>query len=356
MKPVGIAVIGYGAVGKVHAKVVKELESEGLAKLVWIVGTRTETAEEVRKNFGSGVRYSTSIIDPLRDPEVDVVSICTPSYLHSAQAIQAFEYRKDVIVEKPMATSIVAAKEMIKRAEKYGRRLGVVFQYRYMPDVRYLKQEIDRGELGKLFLGEVELKWYRDEKTYYLKDETARSWRGMWFTEGGGVLSNQGIHFIDLLIWLMGDVDSVAGFIANLTHPSIEVEDTAVASLKFKSGALGSIVQTLSTVPQTHQYWKIRVYGIEGQAELTNGNLTLFLTRNSKKVEIKPETRSETIRVPEALHKELYRDFLRAYLEGRPFPIDGYEGYKSLEVLKAVYLSHQTRSIVRLPLEINILI
>jgi len=354
MKPIGIAVIGYGAIGKVHARVVKELESEGLAKLIWIVDTKSEIAEEAGKTFG--IKYSTSIIDPLKDPEVDIVSICTPSYLHSTQAIQAFEYGKDVIVEKPMAVSIIGAKEMIKRAERYGRRLGVVFQNRYAPDVKRLKQEIDKGELGKLFLGEVEVKWYRDEITYYLKDETARSWRGMWFTEGGGVMSNQGIHHIDLLIWFMGDVDSVAGFIANLTHPSIDVEDTAVASLKFKSGALGSIVQTVSTVPQTHQYWKIRVYGTEGQAELTNGNLTLFLTRSGKKIEFKSETHSETIMVPGALHKELYRDFLRAYIEGKPFPIDGYEGYKSLEVLKAVYMSYQLKSFVKLPIEINILI
>jgi len=301
MKPIGIVIIGYGAIGKVHAKVVKELESEGLAKLIWIVGTKPEIAEDVGKTFS--VKYSTSIIDPLRDPEVDIVSICTPSYLHSVQAIQAFEYGKDVIVEKPMATSIVAAKEMIKRAERYGRRLGVVFQNRYAPDIRYLKQEIDNGKLGRILLGEVEVKWYRDEITYYLKDEAARSWRGMWFTEGGGVMANQGIHYIDLLIWLMGDVDSVAGFIANLTHPSIEVEDTAVASLKFKNGALGSLVQTVSVVPQTHQYWRIRIYGTEGQAEIMNGSLTLFLTKSTEKKDSKLN------------HAQRLYLFLRLYIE-----------------------------------------
>ncbi len=354
MKPVGIAIIGYGAIGKVHAKVVKELESENLAKLIWIVDTIHDVAEEAGKTFGT--KYSTSIIDPLKDPEVDIVSICTPSYLHSTQAIQAFEYGKDVIVEKPMAVSIAGAKEMIKRAERSGRRLGVIFQMRYAPDIRELKYRIDRGELGRLFLGEVEVKWYRDETTYYLKDEVSRSWRGMWFTEGGGVMSNQGIHHIDLLIWLMGDVDSVTGFIANLTHPSIDVEDTSVASLRFKSGALGSIVQTVSTVPQTHQYWRIRIYGTEGQAEVTDAILTLFLTKSGEKKLSKVEARTETVRIPGNLHRELYKDFLKAYIEGKPFPIDGYEGYKSLEVIKAVYLSSQSKSVIKLPIETHILI
>jgi predicted dehydrogenase len=116
----------------------------------------------------------------------------------------AMEYKKHVIVEKPMATSVTAAREMISRARRNGVRLGVIYQGRYSEGASKLKTLIAEGALGKILLVVGEMMWWRDEKTYYLKDETARSWRGMWGTEGGGALINQAIHLVDLIIWLSG--------------------------------------------------------------------------------------------------------------------------------------------------------
>jgi len=356
-RPVGIAVVGLGVIGRVHARVIKEIEVEsGLAKLVAVVDQEPSVAEEVGKSLG--VEYYTSIYGALKNPSVDIVSIATPSYLHSAQSILAFEYGKDVIVEKPMATTLLGAREMIKRAERLGRRLGVIFQERYAPDIRILKSKLEEGSLGRPFLVEAELKWYRDEKAYYLKDEVARSWRGMWSTEGGGVMTNQGIHTIDLVIWLAGDVEEVSGFIANLAHPSIEVEDTAVAVVRFKSKALGTISQTVSTVPPTHQYRRIRIYGTEGQAELVDRELVLLATRGGHTITSKdiPRPRVDTQVQGGELHKALFIDFIKAYREDKDFPINGAEGYKSLEVIKAVYMSSATSSVVKLPLKVDVII
>jgi len=356
-RPIGVAIVGLGAIGREYAKIIKEIEMEsGMAKLVAVVDQVPSVAEEIGKKYGA--EYYTTMYEVLRNPNVDIVVIATPSYLHSAQAILAFEYGKDVIVDKPMSTSLLGAREMIKRAQKLGRKLGVIYQERYVPDVRILKMKIDEGALGRIFLVEGELKWYRDEREYYLRDEVARSWRGMWFTEGGGVLTTQGIHTVDLMLWLAGDVEEVSGFIANLTHPSVEVEDTAVAVMRFRNKALGALSQTISTAPKTHQYTRIRIYGTEGQAELVNGKLVLFATnKGTLTTDELEKLRNNIIQMQGGeRRKALFIDFLRAYREGRDFPISGWDGYRSLELVKAIYISSTSSTVVKLPLSFEVLI
>jgi len=356
-RSIGIAIVGLGAIGREYAKIIKDIEMEsGMAKLVAVVDQVPSVAEEIGKKFGA--EFYTTMYGVLRNPNVDIVVIATPSYLHSAQALQAFEYGKDVIVDKPMSTSLLGAKEMIKKAKKLGRKLGVIYQERYVPDVRILKMKIDEGALGRILLVEGELKWYRDEKDYYLRDEVARSWRGMWFTEGGGVLTTQGIHTVDLMLWFAGDVEEVSGFIANFTHPSVEVEDTAVAAMRFRNKALGTLSQTISTVPKTNQYTRIRIHGTEGQAELVNGKLVLLATNKGiLTMDELEKLRNNIIQMQGGeRRKALFIDFLRAYREDRDFPINGSEGYRSLELVKAIYISSTSSTVVKLPLNFEVLI
>ncbi|MCY0860673.1 MAG: Gfo/Idh/MocA family oxidoreductase [Sulfolobaceae archaeon] len=353
---VGVAVVGLGNIGKVHAKLIKELEveSNGKIRLVAVVDQVRSLAESVASQYS--VRSYTTLDDAVKDPDIDVLTIATPTYLHGPQALYAIEYNKNVIVEKPMAVSLVEAREMIAKARKKGVRLGVIFQERYADDIRKLKDIIASGKLGKVFLIESEMKWWRDERNYYQKDELARSWRGMWGTEGGGAMTNQGIHTVDLMIWLGGDVDEVAGFIDNLTHPSITVEDTAVAVIRYKSKALGVISQTVSTRPDNAQYRKIRVFGTEGMAEIHDTTLSLLKT-NSESLESEIRAKStETLHREENLHKKLFRDFLNRLLNGEEFPITGEEGIKSLELIKAIYYSSSTRQFVKLPFNINVVL
>ncbi|WP_049780097.1 Gfo/Idh/MocA family protein [Saccharolobus islandicus] len=354
-KRIGVAVVGLGSIGKTHVKALKDLEKETeFVKLVAVVDQIKSIAEKIGSEYGTP--YYTTIDEVLRNSEVDVISIATPSYLHAPQAILAIEYGKHVIVEKPMATTLAGAREMVSRAERNEVKLGVIFQERYAPDIRRLKNDILK-ELGRIYLIESELKWYRDMKGYYKRDEIARSWRGMWNTEGGGVMTNQGIHTIDLMIWLNGEVEEVSGFVDNLTHDGIEVEDTAVAIMRYKNGALGTISQTVSMKPTTYQYRKIRVNGSNGFVEITDGSLsTVAIEGKIEESKSSVEYKKETIAQPGNLHKELLRDFLRALSEDNDFPINGKEGMKSLEVIKAVYLSSVNRQVVKLPLDVRIVV
>ncbi|TRM81195.1 gfo/Idh/MocA family oxidoreductase, partial [Sulfolobus sp. A20-N-F6] len=334
-------------------RALKELEKENSnVKLIGVVDQISTLAEEIAKQYD--VIAFSSLDSALRNPQVDIITLATPSYLHSPQAIQAFEYGKSVITEKPMATTLAGAKEMIKRANRNGVRLGVIFQERYSPDIKRVRYELIE-KLGKVYLLEAELKWYRDEKEYYKKDEIARSWRGMWNTEGGGVLTNQGIHTIDLLLWFGGEIEEVSGFVDTLTHPSIEVEDNAVSIFKFKSKALGVMAQTVSFIPKDSQYRKIRINGTSGFIEITDRKISSIKIEGITKEELIGKS-SDTLSQNIDLHKELFRDFLKRYEENDDFPINGEDGIKSLELIKAIYLSSAKREVVRLPLNFDIVI
>ena len=346
---VGVGVVGLGAIGVVHARAIKELEQElGWVRLVAVVDQVRAKADELARQLGAKAYYT--IDDLARDPEVDVVTIATPSYLHAPQALYLVEYHKHVIVEKPMATTLAGAREMVMKAERNGVRLGVIFQERYAPDIVRAKQIIDSGALGKVFMVDARMMWWRDEKTYYNRDELARSWRGMWDTEGGGALTNQGIHTVDLMYWLGGEVIEVAGFYTNFSHPTITVEDNAVAIFRYRSGALGLLGASVSTQPSNMQFRSIRIYGTEGQLEIMDRKITLLATNRGEAEKAYASTRSETITEAGNLHKELFRSFLTALSEGRDFPINGYEGMRSLEIIKAIYLSSNTGQVIKLPL------
>ncbi|WP_291764883.1 Gfo/Idh/MocA family protein [Caldivirga sp. UBA161] len=345
----GVGVVGLGAIGVVHARAIKELEQEaGWIKLTAVVDQIKARADEIGRQFGAKSYYT--LDELVKDPDVDVVTIATPSYLHAPQAMYAMEYHKHVIVEKPMAVTLAGAREMIMKAERNHVKLGVIFQERYAPDIIKAKSIISSGGLGKVFLVEAKMMWWRDERNYYNRDELARSWRGMWETEGGGALTNQGIHTVDLMYWLGGEVSDVMGFYINASHPTITVEDTAVAALKYRNGALGSLAASVSTQPSDFQFRVIRIYGTEGQLEINDRTITLLATNQSGVQRISPEAKRDTLTQTENLHKTLLRDFLNALREDRDFPINGYEGMKSLEVIKAIYLSSNTGQAIKLPL------
>ncbi|MDK6028198.1 Gfo/Idh/MocA family oxidoreductase [Ignisphaera sp. 4213-co] len=346
---IGVAVIGLGTIGQVHVEALKDLEKS--TNLVKLVGIHSLSRRKVRE-FASryGCKGYESYDDVVRDPEVDVVVIATPHYLHAWQAFYAMEHGKHVIVEKPMATTVTAAREMISKARRKGIKLGVIFQGRYADGVVELKRYVDSNALGKILLVTGEMMWYRDETSYYLKDELARSWRGLWATEGGGALINQAIHTIDLMLWFGGDVEEVVGYIDNLTHPSVNVEDIGIGVMKYRSGGYGVLIANLFTKPSTYQYRRIKIFGSKGQAELWDNELVFLKTEDDISIERKPGYSSETLKVPGGLHRKLFEDFLKALSEDRDFPITGEEGLKSLEIVRAIYYSSTRKTHVKLPL------
>jgi UDP-N-acetyl-2-amino-2-deoxyglucuronate dehydrogenase len=337
---VNFGVVGLGVIGEIHARNVAELES---TRLVAVVDQVRERAESVGRALGA--EHYKSIDEALKNVEIEAVIIATPSYLHAPQALFALLHDKHVLVEKPMATTLSGARLISRTAEERGLRLGVVFQERYMDAAVRLKELIDSGALGRLLLLEGELKWWRGEEDYYRKDLLARSWRGYWETEGGGVLMNQAIHTVDLLLWLGGEASLVAGMASNQAHPSVEVEDTVMALIEFRNGAQGCLVATVCTPPETSHYREVRVVGTKGQARLRDYSLKASTVNGEVSV-------GGEVRFGE-LHRRLLDDFAKSLRSGRRFKVDGAEGYKSLELVKAIYRSGESRFYVSLPLEVS---
>jgi len=336
LDPVGVGVVGLGVIGQIHARNVASLES---TRLVAVVDQVRERAESIGRELGA--EAYTSIDEASRNRDIEALIIATPSYLHGPQALYALLHGKHVLVEKPMATTL---RRIIRVAEEKMLRLGVVFQERYMEAAEKLKELIDKGALGRLLMIEAELKWWRGEDDYYRRDLLAQSWRGYWETEGGGVLMNQAIHTIDLALWFGGEASIVAGMTSNQAHPSIEVEDAAVALIEFRNGALGSVVATLCARSPSKQYRQIRVLGTKGQAILMDQSLKAYV--ESGEISVVGEAQFGE------LHKRLVDDFARCLRTGDSFRVSGEEGYKSLELIKSIYRSAESRFFVSLPLEV----
>jgi len=346
MNKVKVGVIGCGVIAPSH---IKGYLNSGMAEVVALCDRRSERAEELAREFNlQNIKIYTNYEDLIKDPNIDAVSICTPHYLHAEMTIKAAEHKKHVLCEKPMAISLKQADEMIHACKRNNVKLEVVFQYRFSPDVQKVKKDFESGIFGTPVLGEAVVKWYRDDATYYKKDEVARSWRGKWTTEGGGALINQSIHTIDLLQWIMGPVDYLYAIYDTRTH-DIEVEDIAVATLKFKNGALGVIIGSVSIRPQDN--W-LSIYG--EKASVTIGS-DIKISRYWKLEEKVEEKRAEKVEKEETLtpaigHDAVIRDFLSSIVEDREPFVTGEEGRKSLEIVLAIYKAHRIGGKVKFPL------
>jgi predicted dehydrogenase/imidazolonepropionase-like amidohydrolase len=284
-------------------------------------------------------RYGVTAAEDMAGVEVAIV--CTPHPLHKEAAIAAMKQGAHVLVEKPLATTVADCDEMIATAARCGVKLGAVSQRRFFEPIQRMKAAIDAGKIGRPILGTVNMFSWRDE-AYYKSDP----WRGRWDTEGGGVLINQAPHHLDILQWLMGPIAEVTGRWANLNHPYVEVEDTALAMLRFQGGGLGSITVSLSQNPGI--YTKIHIHGSNGYsvgAQTDTG--ATFVAGVSEKVE-PPFNDLWTIpgeAVPAVdsgaadYHALQDQEFLRAILEDREPAVDGKEGRKVVELISAIYQS-----------------
>jgi len=226
------AVAGCGKVAHLHAAALGALPE---AEFVAVTDANFERAREFAARYQ--VRAYSDLKSLIEDSRVEAVIVCTPHPAHRAPAVRAAEAGVHVLVEKPLASSLSDCDAIIEAAARHGVKLGVVSQRRFFEPVFRMKAAIDAGKLGAPVLGTVAMFSWRDEN-YYRSDP----WRGKWDTEGGGVLINQSPHHLDILQWLMGPIDEISGYHANLNHPYIEVEDTALAMIRFRSGALASVV------------------------------------------------------------------------------------------------------------------
>jgi UDP-N-acetyl-2-amino-2-deoxyglucuronate dehydrogenase len=345
----GFGIIGCGMISAFHARAIADVRG---AKLVGCYSRRAESAE--RFAAGHGCSAHQTLASLLADPQVDIVTVATPSGAHLEPAVAAARAGKHVIIEKPLEITLRRCDRIIHECEKHGVKLGVVFQSRFHDSSVWLKRAIDAGRFGRLTVGDAYVKWYRSQEYY-----DSKAWRGTWALDGGGALMNQAIHSVDLLAWLMGPVVEVQAHTAMLAHRRIEVEDTAVAAVRFANGALGVIEATTAVYPGYLK--RIEIHGSAGSAVLEEEDLRKWdfvkLRKEDKAIVDAMKQAKSTgggASDPAAIghhgHAAQFRDFVDAVRKNRPPAIDGREGRRSVEIILAIYKSAETGKAVRLPL------
>lgn len=358
MEPLRTAVIGYGKIAHLHAQALRSLPQ---SEFVAVCGRDAARAQTFAQQYGAAA--FTSVQAMIEQAGVQAVVICTPHPAHAAPAVEAAACGVHVLVEKPLAASLADCDAMIAAADRAGVKLGVVSQRRFYEPVRRMRQAIDDGKIGQPVLGSVILYGWRDE-AYYRSDP----WRGQWLAEGGGVLVNQAPHQLDLLQWFMGPIEEVFGYWANLNHPFIEVEDTAVAVLRFKNGGLGSIVASNSQKPGI--YGKVHVHGSNGSSvgvqteggamfiagvtsilEPPYNDLWTIPGEESMVERWRAEDRAAFEQGDPTLRYIMLQnqDFLDAVLEDREPAVTGRDGRVTVEIFTAIYRSQRDRAPVRFP-------
>lgn len=280
-----------------------------------------------------------------KHPEIDVVNILTPSGDHARHAVDVAGYKKHVVVEKPMALTLEDAESMIRACNSAGVRLFVVKQNRYNLPVMKLREAVTAGRFGKLVMGTVRVRWCRTQ-AYYDQDK----WRGTW-AQDGGVITNQASHHIDLLTWMMGDVESVFAY-TSTRLVNIEADDTAVAVLKFSNGALGVIEATTATRPKDLE-GSLSILGEKGSVVIGGFAVNQMKTWNFSE----PTSEDEAVvaqfgeNPPNVYgfgHNRYLSEVADAIRGAKPFSVDGLEGLKSLTLINAMYESMETGREVRL--------
>jgi predicted dehydrogenase len=259
-----------------------------------------------------------------------------------------------VIVEKPLEITLKRCDEIIRACDKAGVRLATIFPSRFHDASRQLKRAVEAGRFGRLTLGDAYVKWHRTQAYY-----DSGAWRGTWELDGGGALMNQAIHSVDLLQWLMGPVAEIRAYTATLAHERIAVEDTAVASLRFESGALGTIEATTAAWPGYLK--RIELHGSQGSAMIEEEDIVKWdfakkdradaaILRQMAQGKSTGGGAADPAAIGHQAHAKQFRDFVESIQRGRPPLIDGREGRRAVEIILAIYHSAATGKPVKLPL------
>lgn len=340
MKKYGFGIIGTGMIAKLHARAVSQI---GNAKLVGVYGRNYDNACKVAGEYNC--KAFSSLEEFLVQSDLDVVSICTPSGTHGEYAVKAANAGKHLLIEKPIEITVEKAEEIISACSRNNVKCSVISQHRFDDSVIQLKKAMEDGKLGKIYFGSCLTKWYRNENYYKSSD-----WKGTWKYDGGGALMNQSIHYIDLLLYIMGDVEEVYGKCAALLH-DIEVEDTGVAVVKFKSGALGMIEGTTAAYPGF--YTKLEIQGDNGTVIIENDLIKHWNIKGEEDNLVSGAVNDETgASAPDGIsiepHVRQFKDFIQA-LENNTEPLIGAEdGKRAVELILAIYESSKKGSPVML--------
>lgn len=339
-------IIGAGVAGRYHAQAIAQTPG---ARLVAVCASRSERAAALAEAFDASVEPDVDAL--LGRGDIDAVCICTPSGQHAAQGIAAAQAGKHVLVEKPIAITLADADALINACRAAGVHLGVALQRRTDPDFYTARDAIAAGAFGRLALGAITVPYLRTQEYYDSAD-----WRGTWALDGGGALMNQGIHLVDLLLWLMGDdVVEVQAYTTTLAR-AIEVEDCVSAALRFASGALGAIAATTVAAPGFPH--RVEVYGTHGGLQIEGEAIVRWETTSASTV---PAPRAadggagrqaagagaHPTGISAIGHTRIMHDFVAAIRDRRAPLVTGEEARRALAVVLAVYESARTGRPVR---------
>jgi predicted dehydrogenase len=335
---IGFGIVGCGMIGKVQAEAIASIPG---ARLVAACARDEKRVAEFATTFGA-TGY-TDYDQFLAHPALRIVNVCTPSGLHAEQGVAAARAGKHVLVEKPIETTLEKADALIEACDVAGVKLGVIFQSRFLPAAQKIKRAVDEGRLGRLMIGDAYVKWYRAPEYY------ADSWHGTMALDGGGALINQAIHTVDLLRWVMGPVDTAFAMGSALRYPGIEGEDTLVACLRFRNGALGVIEAATSVKPGFKR--RLEISGERGTVILDGDAISHWEIDGESEAVGVGEQITDGSANPAAISNEGHRrqieDMMKAVIENRVPMIDGREGRKSLEVVIALYQSAASGEVVK---------
>jgi predicted dehydrogenase len=319
-----VAIVGCGIIGRNHADAIARHPRLRVSALVDpVLPAREALAEHIGSPAPNHYR---TMAEALAGTEVDLVAICTPSGLHGEATEAALAAGKHVLIEKPLEVSLPVARRLTRlaaEADKRGQVCSVVSQHRFDPAPAAVSKSIMDGRLGAVTSAVASVPWWRTQEYY-----DSAQWRGTWAFDGGGAVMNQGVHTVDLLVWLLGRPGEVSASTARLAHERIEVEDVAVATIRFDSGALAVLHATTAAYPGLPV--RLQVHGSRGSAVIDDDRATFF-------------PGGEEVVGGEADfvegHLRQYADVVAAVDESRPPGITVHDGLIAVAVVKAIYLS-----------------
>lgn len=333
MKDVRFGVIGCGMIAQYHAAAIAAVPG---AKLAGCYDPFAPSAEAFAAKHGIPVFPTLEAL--LASPEIDAACICTPSGLHTAQAVAAMRAGKHLVCEKPMSLTLADADALIAAARETGQKTCIISQYRFTPAVQQVRRAMESGALGKIVSGSLQMKYYRSQDYY-----AQAGWRGTWAMDGGGALMNQGIHGVDVFRYLMGSVRRLTGYARTQTRP-IEVEDSAVAILEFANGAVGTLEASTTCYPGYPR--RIEICGDQGSVVLEEDAILRWDCPLPSELPVGEPARNVASADPKAIqvdgHVRQFANLVGAIQNGDALIADAATGRPPLEIILAVYQSSQT--------------
>ena len=338
---ISFGIIGFGKIGPRHKKKIDENKNCNLSAVCEI---DKKKLNQINKN---SINIYSDYKSMLENDDIDVISVCTPNYLHTQMTIDALNAGKHVICEKPMALSIKDCEKMIEASRRNNRYLFVVKQNRYNPPVNAVKELLNNNRIGKIINISVNCYWNRNKEYYSSSD-----WKGIR-SKDGGALFTQFSHFVDLMYWFVGPVKSVYALSSNFIHPEIEIEDTGTVSLKFANGAIGTINFTNCAYGKNME-GSITIFGEKGTIKIGGEYLNTLEYQNIENFKIRNLPKGSdsndygTYKGSMSNHDKVYENVVDVLNKNGDIKVDGIEGMQTVKIVEYVYKSIKTKSIINL--------